>query len=103
MPTKKKTVKKTPGAHAPKTSTRFKTPIVRPGDVRVPIVRRIDVLTSFVVFRTADGEIIVCTPETEKETVRQYFGDDNRNLEDADREVVTNCALVIDSSVTLRS
>ena len=34
-----------------------------------------------------DGEILICTPETEPELLGEFFGEGNRNLEDYDREV----------------
>jgi hypothetical protein len=54
----------------------------------------------FITYESCD-EIIVCTPETEPETLKLYFGEENnRDFEDYDREI-RNDAVAITSRLII--
>lgn len=54
----------------------------------------------FIIY-TNYAEAIVCTPETEAETLKLYFTEGERNLDDYDREVRNDCAISFDAKISL--
>jgi len=54
----------------------------------------------FIAYITND-EVIVCAPETEPETLKLYFEEGGRNLEDYDREISYDEAVAITSTLTI--
>lgn len=50
---------------------------------------------------TTNDEVIVCTPETEPETLKLYFEEGCRIVEEYDREIHNDEAVVITSTLTI--
>jgi hypothetical protein len=52
----------------------------------------------FIIYTSSD-EAIVCTPETEAQTIKEYFKEGERDMDDFDREEANDYAISFTSNI----
>lgn len=57
-------------------------------------------LVRYIVY-TSSQEVIICIPHYETDTIKEYFTDGGRNIEDYDREEVMDTSICISSKLRI--
>lgn len=57
---------------------------------------------NFITYSNGGDEVIICTPQTEKETIKLYFTEGGRDIEDYDREEIPDGAISTTVGVQVR-